>query len=388
MILILYSKCYHYVPSIHPILFNRLKELSSDFFRVVDVTHLPLEAVKKNVEQAELIVFDHSIVEAYKILHDEKRPNYIFYNRLREAIFYQEIISSVFDSTKKVIYWASMADLHGILTIEFSKLNNIGIHYQDILQRIDGIIWYYNKNNIIDLKNIPESYYEESFSRLENPIESYREVVSRVKYEVELPHCIGKNEFTEKQKKWDFYVPGIKYKTREMVETAVKNMGLKTPNSERSFYWNGKINGAVMRSNFIPTTLIFKKNYRLMKYFISRSKFSFACGSGLRYFVRKFLEIPSFGSAMVAYPPLNMDDYGFVDYESYIKVEPESVEQRVKEFIEDNELQRYLVANAKSLVLRLHTDEVRARQLRDTLCLIHSGEIASAKFEKGQYIYR
>jgi hypothetical protein len=354
---------------------------------VLDITSLSIEQIRVHINNAQLIVFDHSIVEAYKILHDKTRPNYIAYDRMRNENFYEQIIFSVFNSTKKLIYWASMADLHGILTVEFSKLKKVGIHYNDILETIDGIIWYYNGNNIVDLRTIPEKYFEKSFSRLENPVESYAKIVSKVKYEIEITHCLSNSEFVERKKKWDFYVPGVKYKTRILAEENVKKFELKMPKTELSFYWNGKVNSAILRSKFLSPRYMFRKNYLLMQYFISRSRFSFACGSGLRYFVRKFLEIPAFGSVMVAYPPLNMEDYGFIENEHYIKADPENAAEKIKDLIGESDRQKYLADNAKKLLVALHTDEKRAEQLFNALHLIHSGKITSAKFRKGQFVY-
>lgn len=389
MICILHNKSYSYVPSVHPILFNRLSQLQNDEFKVIDVAKFNIEEISQIIAQTKLLVFDQSILNALHLSASGLGNNlvYMYLPLLKKKSFYSKVLHMVLESDVPVLHWASLTDPHGILTVDLHKVSYSGIKIQDYLQRICGIIWGYNSQELVDINMIDTKYNEDWFAQSENPKESYTEISKYISYEIEIPHCISEKEIILPQNKsWDIEIPGIKYLTRKIVQDLLQNQKYSYPKKRQTFYI-GKINGVIRKSAFIPSTLIFRNNYKSMRYFISRSRTTFVCGSGLRYFVRKFLEVPAFNSVMLAYPPVNMEDYGFVDNYNYVHTQPEEVTNKLEMVLEDVDFQNKILKNATETIYQLHTDKIRAQQLIKTLKLIQSGFISSAKFVKGKYCY-
>jgi hypothetical protein len=128
-----------------------------------------------------------------------------------------------------------------------------------------------------------------------------------------------------------------------------------------------------------------KNNYYTYRFMISHSAVSFACGSELRYFVRKFLEIPAYRSAMIAYPPLNFQDYGFEDGVHYLHSFPEEAGEKAKYILQNKSFADKLIQNAWDLVAREHTAKVKANQVMACFESFNKGKLKSAGYVNGKF---
>ena len=90
---------------------------------------------------------------------------------------------------------------------------------------------------------------------------------------------------------------------------------------------------------------------------------------------------------MLAYPPDNIADYGFVDGEHYLKSDPANIKPIVEMLLDSPAKQEELIHNALLLAKKNHTVQVRCRQLVKGLQLINQDKIDKACFENGKFIY-
>ncbi len=118
---------------------------------------------------------------------------------------------------------------------------------------------------------------------------------------------------------------------------------------------------------------------------IARSRISFVCGSGYKYAVRKFFEIPAARSAMIAYPCVGFEDYGFVDGENVIVALPEDAGHAARSLANNGSLRERLTKNAWEMVGRLHSAEKRVSDLLECMKRIEKGSLKGAQFINGKY---
>ena len=388
MVTILFNKTYSYVPSNHPYLFQHLSKLNEGV-KAVDAGRKELVELYSIIDASDLIVLDQTLLNSSDMSSKKQGRNHIhmYFPVLKDAVFYKSLLTYLFDSSKKIIYWASLTDPHGILTVDMAKILTAGISVESMLNRIDGVIWQCNSATITDLKNVDPLYKEKWFDTAENPSASFATIKRHCRYEIEMIHCIEEQEFHSRKKKWDIDIPGVQYSTRQMADKSLEETSVTRPVKKNSSYWNGKVNSLILKAGFLPSTMIFRNNYRWMRYFISRSRITFVCGGGLKYFVRKFVEVPAFESVMLAYPPDNIADYGFVDGEHYLKSDPANIKPIVEMLLDSPAKQEELIHNALLLAKKNHTVQVRCRQLVKGLQLINQDKIDKACFENGKFIY-
>jgi len=388
MICILHHKTYSYVPSVHPFLFNELSKRQADDFHVIDIGTKTLKQIREQIAHVSLLVIDQSVLNALHITSGKmrKKITYMYLPNLKEVEFYSTLLHHIINLSVPVLHWFSITDAHGVLTVDLKKITHANIQVETYLQRISGIIWGYRSEKLTDIKKVPSHYAETWFDESENPVESYKTIARHIKYDIEIIHCLNKTEFFTAKKKWDIDVPGVTYKTRKIVQEILKEHTFSSP-KKNSQLLIGKLNGLIKKSRLLPPTFIFKNNYLAMRYYISRCRSCFVCGSSLRYFVRKFLEVPAFESVMLAYPPVNMSDYGFIDNIHYVHTEPEEIAEKLEWLLNDEEIQLRIIHAAKQLVHQQHTDSVRASQLVKALRFVSKDEITTAHFNNGRYTY-
>ena len=128
-----------------------------------------------------------------------------------------------------------------------------------------------------------------------------------------------------------------------------------------------------------------KKSFRLYRYMISLSSVSFTCGSELKFFVRKFIEVPAFRSAMLAYPSNNFRDYGFEDGVHYLHAYPEETGEKARFLLNNKSFADKLVKNAWELVALQHTASERVNQVLSCIHFFLQGKMKGAEYNKGKF---
>lgn len=112
---------------------------------------------------------------------------------------------------------------------------------------------------------------------------------------------------------------------------------------------------------------------------------AFTCGSELKYFVRKFLEIPAFRSLLIAYPSENFSDYGFKEGENYVMCMPEDVVKVALRFKSNESMYSKILNEGWRFVYEEHSASNRANQVIKTLDLFCQGKLKGAGYYSGKF---
>lgn len=123
-----------------------------------------------------------------------------------------------------------------------------------------------------------------------------------------------------------------------------------------------------------------------MDYVVSRSAVNFVCGSGIRYFVRKYLEMSAVGACMVTWPAGGLEHYGFRDGEHLELCQDPSDFGAVARRLRARPQRSLAMGRAvQALVHSRHTTDVRATQLLAWLRKLAGGWVGSGRFHEGEF---
>ncbi len=387
MISIFYVPCHQYVSSIHPLLFSCLAKSKVKNIQLININLV--KSLDLIIEQSSLIVYDFSIIEAIRIsLMGQKSSRFfLYFPHTESAKFYKNCTAKILESSKRKIFWASMNDAQNLFE-NIDQLTLVDIKRNYFLSKMEGIIWFFNTENLINNNQVMNQYtigYENICKKINDTAEF---VSGHFEYEFEIPHCVSINrKYYPVNKKWDFYIPGVMYPSREIALKSTVSYKLKNPNTKTITFLKNKYHGLIQKLNIIQPAKVYKINQQIMNYLIRYSKFSFVCGGPSKYLVRKFMEVPLQASVMVGYGPDNISDYGFIDRENYIYAEPELFGDVVNTFLNNKSYQEKLTATAYSTVSALHSVEIRAEQLVHSLMEINKQGAKKGKFIGGEYSF-
>lgn len=373
----------NYVPSSR-VFYEELKKRTGSDIEITDPGKYAIDEVKKKIGAADIVVLDISLLIAMGINPINSIDFYIVNKKPRS--FYLNVWDIVNNSSKPLFLFSPSSDLNAI---------NFGLKrqlYIDLLGRCEGIFWPYYRCPV-QVGTIPEKYNSilPSFKIKDTDLVSvWQEVTSSIKINIDLPHCISPREMILKsrKKKWDLIIPGAGYKTREIALAAAEGEELKIApfNKYRRwlvtapYYLYKKILPARDHISFQQ-----KNSFFIYRYMISHSAVTFTCGSELKYFVRKFLEIPAFRSAMLAYPSDNFKDYGFENGVHYLQTFPEETGEKTQYLLKNKSLADKLVQNAWNLVAEKHSAAVRVEQVLDCINAFQQGKLKSAGYYDGKF---
>ncbi len=352
---------------------------------IVDVSRNSMPAISNYIEKAEILVFDNSIILSMGKKAILERNFYVSQNRTKG--FYQDVWNMIASSGKPIFLLHPSSDLHAV---------NFGLErdqYLSIIKSLTGIFWPYY---ICPLERGEEGN-RYPFTSLErhklskaDVIGIWDEIKALVPISIDFPHCLGESELLQKSRKkiWDAIVPGVSYETRKMAQKSVEETGLFLAPYLGFSRW------LVMAPYLLYDKLMKKKHstpayqnksYKLYQQMISMSRVSFTCGSELRFFVRKFIEVPAFRSAMIAYPSLNFREYGFEDGVHYLHSYPEEAGEKAQYLIKNPGVAEKLIQNAWELVRREHVAQARVNQTLNCLEYFRQGKLKSAGYFNGRF---
>jgi hypothetical protein len=118
---------------------------------------------------------------------------------------------------------------------------------------------------------------------------------------------------------------------------------------------------------------------------INRSRISFAEGSGFDIPVRKFLEIPTYGSLLAAIPCNGAVDMGLIDGETFIAADQNTIGDVTMEMLRDPGRALRIIGAAQSMIRRCHSQEARMEQFELCFSAVRSGHYAGAEWTAGQF---
>lgn len=165
-------------------------------------------------------------------------------------------------------------------------------------------------------------------------------------------------------------VLGVNYKSRRVARQKLTELGLG---------WKGKgIHYALalltrLRVNPFNKLHTIKMFNYLFRRTLGQCKYSYTCGSSLRYPIRKFFEIPACGAVLVCDPCHGFEELGFKDKLNALSCTPEEIFEAHMFLEGDLERAQAIADEGRKLVWREHTVSARAQQIYDSLEAIMDG---------------
>ncbi len=352
---------------------------------IIDIANKSITQIKNKIQEAELLVIDTSLI--LSLGNTQLLTRNLYIDQAKKGSFFLEIWSIIEQTDKPLFLLHPASDLQAV---------NFGLErslYLSILKRTNGIFWAYHKCPF-SREDATERYpldilkpYKLSKNDL---INIWDEVRTYIPISIDFARCISDKEMNQKnkKKKWDVIVPGMTYLTRRIASHSVQKAGLNMAPYVNHSKWSVLLPYMVYSKILSKkkSTLVYQReSFRVYRSMISHSAVSFACGSELRYFVRKFLEIPAFRSAMIAYPAYNMADYGFMDGVHYLESFPEETGEKTKYLLKNSSFADSLVNNAYELVQKEHTATVKVKQVMSCIESFLKGKLKGAGYEKGSF---
>lgn len=301
---------------------------------------------------------DAVVIDELLLFHTLNAERYPFHRRINKFYFdlheYAHIKSAFPLDLEKL-------DIPLLASLLRSDYHNFPQRYIERIEETGAYVICWGPDFILPRAQLPDLDQEWFGGQVKD---HFAEFVQRSDRVVEILHCVDESEILpwhEKQHEW--CIPGAKYYGRRQMAAALRAR------------WIGYV--SVSPLNFMlqvleRTKLLYRTrydwsmslSYRSFRSMIARSWRTFTCGSALRWPIRKFFEIPAFGSLLVCEPCAGFAKLGFVDGENCLVIGD------VDEIIaatQDRAQMRQMIAAGQAVVRQRHTAQVRARQLRDWL---------------------
>ena len=206
-----------------------------------------------------------------------------------------------------------------------------------------------------------------------------------------MPHCMGDEEFVpvgSSPKKVDVSVLGTKYRFRAKVIEHVRR---------RRDFSLATLDGAVQRLLYYATTRYAVQRwvdtspwfYRRFRRAIAQSRMSITCDASIGYPVRKFFEIPAFGSVLAAHFFPDFGALGFQDGINCLAIDEDRLEliDEIAALIKsDSREANRLAAAGQEMVWTRHRATVRAAQFLSALETVVKGTYGGSRWRDGQQV--
>lgn len=375
MITVLYAKSNSINPS-YTVLYAEMSRRIEADLRVIDVSSTSIEQIEQHCRTSDLVVVDNFIRVA-NVMNPEGLSSVMLSN-WRGEDFYGSVWHAATTAGAPVLYVTSGWDLHWP-----------GPDLEQLLPKLSGIAWLYERRPIT-LTEVPPAYRDAWMEGQSDPIDNWEKVRSRVKTRIELIHSLNADEFQAKcaTPLWDVCIAGDTYMPRVLARRVALEFGMKEApirlTDKAILRMTGKF--PVLCGNLVASSLRNRLRQANQRFLTHRSAINFVCGSGYRYPVRKFFEIPAVRSAMLAYPCTGMRDYGFVDGEHYLQVAPEDFGREARKLLANESLRTRLIDNAWQMVARLHSAERRVDGLIECMRRLAVGRLRLASFHDGEFV--
>jgi hypothetical protein len=203
-----------------------------------------------------------------------------------------------------------------------------------------------------------------------------------------LPHCLGEEEFVEAgrvRKRVDISVLGTKYRFRASAIEHIRS---------RQALSLATLDGALQKLLYYATTRYsvqlwidatpwFHRRFRRA---IARSRMSITCDASIGYAVRKFFEIPAFGSVLAARFFPDMAALGFEDGVNCFALRDDRLD-RIEEIVaflkSDGREADRLARAGQEMIWHRHRASVRAGQFLSALEAVIDGSYAGTRWQNG-----
>ena len=190
---------------------------------------------------------------------------------------------------------------------------------------------------------------------------------------IPLLHFVSGNEFSYtalSHRSSDWCVPGTPYFARKKARSVLERSACSISRGRPL-----PIGSLLSRIGLRPySNHLFRAYLReTFREEICGARYSFTCGSGLRYPLRKYFEIPALGSVLVCVPCNGFEELGFRDKANAMICEPDHLLELGRWFNENIDKAQEIADAGRRLIAEHHTVEARAQQLKSALESVLAG---------------
>lgn len=269
------------------------------------------------------------------------------------SIIEDNINKLILNTSKPVFIYMITSDYYAYSIDRINKMNESS---KNIF-----FLCFGDQDIIKPLTDLPNAKHESFFERINDNFATFiKENPEKI---IPLPHMIGIDEFLlPDKKKSEWLVPGAHYYYRKILRSALISAGMKCPNAP----WINRMFLLVIRCLHLPSQFL-SHNYIRDIYYnefrkqISKSWCTYTCGSGIDVPVRKFFEIPAFGSLLVCRPFQGFEKLGFIDGENCLICDEKNLDAIIEK-VKDREYVKQVTLNGQNMVKEKHSANVRVRQ--------------------------
>lgn len=377
--LILYTSTHSINPS-YSAVYRELDRYPEDACHAVDVSQLSMASIDKAIERAEVIALDGFLVNAQALSPPHKES--VAFRVWRGMDFYRELVDRFCASDAVRILLTSGIDLHW---------DGPESYVQKMLGIVDGAAWIYI-NEIPQLDSIQAEWRDPWMLEHHDPSVVKLNIENQSTNIIEWAHCIDDSEFSRpKSRFWDSAVTGVPYRTRQIAIESAKRQQLSVAPYR-------KFDSALIRGwRYMPRQLARPSvlgtfnsiRYANMRTHVQHSSLAWVDGSAYRYPVRKFMEIPAWGTPMICLPHSRLGDLGFKDQLHYLSSTPEGFGGEARRLLRKRgglvELAE-MAQNAREVVSTRHSASARASQLVWALNILCEHPLTKFRWTDGDFI--
>lgn len=231
----------------------------------------------------------------------------------------------------------------------------------------------------------PSADYFGVADAITRPTTAYRDFfTARPDLLVPFHHILRDDEFDWTpwaERRWDAAVPGVAYARRRQAVASLRGRGLAVAPKPLMLRL-ARYAYAGRPYRHLSGIGLMNRAYRQQ---IRSSRVCFAEGSGFNMPVRKYLEIPAYGSLLAAIPCNGARDMGFVDGETYVETTERDLPDAVRELAADPARAERIIGAAQRMLRARHTQSARADQFAHCLERIRAGTYLGARWTDGRF---
>jgi Glycosyl transferases group 1 len=370
---------YHYINRDLPRLYEHLSSVPRPGVRVIDVTRAGESAVAEAATGSRVVVIDGSIIAA--AISPDVNSDLLYHivgYEGRGGAYYSAIFDRLLDAPAALALMA-YGDLHDA---------RVGPSFARLSERGSALLWLFEKQPLSPAE-VPEAYHDPWMSEAGDLSARWLEMTRAFPVRVDSWFALAPHELerSRARPRWDVCIAGAPYRTRQVARAAVHAERLSEApyrQASRGLALAGMAARRLPRREAASRGMI-SLSVATQRALVARSRVAFVCGSGMRYPVRKFLEVPGAGVPMLAYPFQGFGDYGFVDGVNTLVCAPEDAGAAARRLLGDPALRERLAASAWETVSRLHSIRKRADDVVECLRRLGEGKLRNAQFVDGRF---
>jgi hypothetical protein len=299
------------------------------------------------------------------------RNNYYFNFDLSEI----EFLPQIFDDFR------SLSGPKIVTTLQTDYYNLTNEHIDTLFETADYLIGWGSEffSTVDKLMELDADLYPK-------PNDNWLDAIERSPQRIiSIPAFVSGSEFNStplaaRRRSWS--VLGVNYKSRRLARQQLTEFGVGWKG--KGMYYALALLTRLRVNPFNKLHSIRMFNY-LFRRTLGQCKYSYTCGSSLKYPIRKFFEIPACGAVLVCDSCNGFEALGFKDKLNAFVCTPDEIFE-VHMFLEDDLARAQAIADeGRKLVWRVHTISARAQQISDSLEAIMEGWFGGTSWHGGSF---